>query len=65
MKENKITDFKEYHHQYYLKNKEMLSNKGKIRVICTNCNRELSQFQLPRHMKTKLCLKNSKQTEPI
>ena len=66
MKENKITDFKEYHKQYYLIHKNEMLQYGCKKVICDKCHRTVSRNQLLRHQQTKICAKNThQQIEPV
>ena len=41
----------------YQENKEEISKKGKVRVNCPHCNKEMSKASLNRHIK-KFCKKN-------
>ena len=59
MKEKKITDFKEYHKQYYLEHKKNMIQYGCKKVTCDRCHRTVSRNQLLRHQKTKICEKNA------
>ena len=66
MKENKITDFKEYHKQYYLEHKNDMLQYGCRKVECDKCHRTVTRNQLLRHQLTKICEKNAhQQTEHV
>ncbi len=56
--ENKITDFKEYHKEYYRLHKSDMIQYGCQRVECDLCHRIITRNQLLKHQQTKLCKKN-------
>jgi hypothetical protein len=55
----KITDFKQYHKDYYEKNKEAMLAYGCNKIECPSCGRTVSRNQMIRHKKTNICAKNS------
>jgi hypothetical protein len=46
---------KQYHKQYRKDNKEKIKEKRCMRVCCLRCEKELTQCNLTRHLKTKAC----------
>ena len=48
---------KQYQREYYLKNKEILIEKLKQKVMCTTCNRKLCIASYKRHLKCTYHLK--------
>lgn len=46
--------------EYYSKNKLVLQQKYKSKVLCPLCDKEVSKSSLNNHMKSKLCAKGFK-----
>ena len=57
-RENNRDYFREKAKEYYDNNKDKLSEYYKKKVICDHCGCEINKNNLPRHQKTKKCLKS-------
>lgn len=64
MNNDKITDFKQYHKDYYAKNKEAMISYGCEKLKCQLCGRTVSRNQMKRHSLTKICEKNRPTNHP-
>ena len=56
---DKITDFKQYHKNYYQQNKADMIAYGCRRVECELCHRTVTRNQLLKHKQSNLCKKNA------
>lgn len=51
-------NYKEYKRQYYLKNKEKITNRANLRLTCDTCKKEYSLSNALKHKKSKYHLEH-------